>query len=116
VSARFYIDVHVPRAITLGLRLRGVDALTAQEDHARGLTDAALLDRATLLGRVLFSRDSDLLAEATARQRDGRSFAGVIFAHQLRVTIGRCIDDLALIATAADPTDLASRVEYLPLR
>ena len=30
--------------------------------------------------------------------------------------IGRCIDDLELIATAADPTDLANRVEYLPLR
>ena len=29
---RFYMDVHVPAAITQGLRLRGVDALTAQED------------------------------------------------------------------------------------
>lgn len=116
MSVRFYMDVHVPRAITFGLRLRGVDALTAQEDDARGLTDAALLDRATILGRVLFTRDSDLLAEATARQRSDLSFAGVVYAHQLHVTIGQCIDDLALIATAADPTDLANRVEYLPLR
>jgi hypothetical protein len=34
----------------------------------------------------------------------------------MHVTIGRCIDDLALIATAADPADLANPVEYLPLR
>lgn len=27
-----YMDVHVKQAITLGLRRRGVDALTAQED------------------------------------------------------------------------------------
>lgn len=27
-----YMDVHVPRAVTLGLRLRGVDVLTAQEE------------------------------------------------------------------------------------
>ena len=27
-----YMDVHVPRAITLGLRMRKVDVLTAQED------------------------------------------------------------------------------------
>jgi hypothetical protein len=69
-----------------------------------------------MLGRVLFSRDTDLLTEATARQRGGRSFAGVVYAHQLQVTIGQCIDDLKIIATAADPIDLTNRVEYLPLR
>jgi hypothetical protein len=29
-----YMDAHIPRAITVGLRLRGVDVLTAQEDNA----------------------------------------------------------------------------------
>ncbi len=28
----FYMDEHIPMAITLGLRMRGVDILTAQED------------------------------------------------------------------------------------
>ncbi len=28
---RFYMDQHVPRAVTLGLRRRGVDVLTTQE-------------------------------------------------------------------------------------
>jgi hypothetical protein len=110
------MDVHVPRAITEGLRLRGVVVLTAQEDGARGLTDPELLDRATALGRVLFTRDADLLAEATRRQRASRLFASLVYAHQLHVTIGRCVHDLELIATAADPTDLTGRVEYLPLR
>ena len=31
MSVRLYMDVHVPLAITEGLRLRGVDVLTAQE-------------------------------------------------------------------------------------
>jgi hypothetical protein len=52
------MDVHVPRAITEGLRLRAVDVLTAQEDGARQLGDAGLLDRSTLLGRVLFTYGS----------------------------------------------------------
>jgi hypothetical protein len=39
----------------------------------------------------------------------------VITAEQLRVTIGRCIADLELIAKIATPDDLANRVEYLPL-
>ena len=110
------MDVHVPRAITEGLRLRGVDVLTRRRDGARGLIDAEILDRASALGRVLFTRDADLLAEATQRQRTSRSFAGVVYAHQLHVTIGQCVHDLELIATATSPSDLTDRVEYLPLR
>jgi predicted nuclease of predicted toxin-antitoxin system len=71
VSVRLYTDVHVHRAITEGLRLRGVDVLTAQEDGARRLPDGELLNRATALGRVLFTQDVDLLREAAQRQRRG---------------------------------------------
>jgi hypothetical protein len=43
------------------------------------------------------------------------SFVGVVYAHQLRITIGRCVQDLELIAKASEPEELANRVEYLPL-
>jgi len=36
----FYMDHHVPRAITLGLRLREVDVITAHEDRTSELDDA----------------------------------------------------------------------------
>jgi hypothetical protein len=110
------MDVHVRRAITEALRLRGVDVITAQADGSARLPDAHLLDRAMALNRVLFSQDEDLLAEATMRQRAGRPFAGVAYAHQLRVNVGRCIADLELIAKATDPGDWRNRVEYLPLK
>jgi hypothetical protein len=110
------MDVHVHQAITVGLRLRRVEVLTAQEDGARQFTDAELLDRTTALGRVLFSQDEDLLREATRRQRSGECFAGVIYAHQLKVTIGQCIRDLELLAHAGEPEDFANWVEYLPLQ
>jgi predicted nuclease of predicted toxin-antitoxin system len=116
VSIKLYMDVHVRQAITMGLRLRGVDVLTAQEDGARRLSDPLLLDRATALGRVLFSQDEDLLVEAAQRQQQGMSFAGVIYAHQLKVTIGQCVRDLELVAHAGVPEDFANRVQYLPLR
>jgi hypothetical protein len=54
MTIALYMDEHVPRAITIGLRLRGVDVLTAQEDGRRNTPDADLLDRATALGRVIF--------------------------------------------------------------
>lgn len=111
----FYMDHHVPRAITLGLRLRGVEVITAYEDGISDLEDPALLDRAGELGRVLFTRDDDLLAEATKRQIDGIPFRGVIYAHQLRVSIGTCVQDLEIIAKAGEPEDLTNGIMFLPL-
>jgi hypothetical protein len=110
------MDVHVRQAITLGLCLRGVDVLTAHEDDASRLPDTLLLDRATALGRVLFSQDEDLLHEAAQRQQRGLPYAGVIYAHQLKVTIGQCVRDLELLARVGAPEDFADRVQYLPLR
>ena len=72
------MDAHIPRAITLGLRMRTVDVLTAQEDGAGTLPDPALLERATQLGRVLFTFDDDLLLEAVKRQAETKPFSGVI--------------------------------------
>jgi hypothetical protein len=109
------MDHNVPRPITVGLRVRDVDVLTAAEDGANTLPDPSLLDRATALGRVLFTRDDDLLAEAKHRQVHGIPFAGVIYAYQLTVSIGVCVRDLEIIAKASDPADLEGRVTYLPL-
>jgi hypothetical protein len=69
----------------------------------------------TTLERVLFTQDDDLLREAAERQRHGVAFAGVIYGHQLNVTIGQCIRDLELLARVNEPEDCANRVEYLPL-
>ena len=49
-----YMDEHVPRAITIGLRLRGVDVLSVQEDNFAGKSDSELLDRAIYLNRAIF--------------------------------------------------------------
>ena len=75
-----YMDHHVPSAITAGLRNRGVDVLTAEEDGSARLDDDPLLDRATSLGRVLFSQDQDLLVIAHGRLQTGTAFSGVVYA------------------------------------
>jgi predicted nuclease of predicted toxin-antitoxin system len=115
VSIKLYMDVHVRRAATHGLRRRGVDVVTAQEDGSARLPDPELLDRARSLGRVVFSQDDDMLREARRRQHDGVPFAGVIYAHQLRITTGQAVRDLELIAKVYEPEDLENHVEYLPL-
>jgi hypothetical protein len=109
------MDVHVRRAVTVALLERGVDVLTAQADATTETPDPVLLDRASELGRILFSQDEDLLSEAARRQRAAIPFAGVVYAHQLYVTIGQCIHDLELIANVGQPEDMANRVQFLPL-
>lgn len=116
MSVGIYMDVHVRRAISNGLRLRGVDVLTAQEDGTATLADPLLLDRATELGGVLFTHDDDLLHEAARRQRLGETFTGVVYAHQLNITVGECVSELELIAMLTDPEEWAGRIEYLPLK
>ncbi len=115
MAITFYMNQHVPRAITVGLRLRGVDVITAYEDGASTMDDSELLDRAAELNRVLFTQDDDLLAEAAWRQREGIPFHGVIYAHQLRASIGTCVHDLEIIAKAGEPEDLINGVVFLPL-
>src|SRR5262245_33017219 len=115
MSVNLYMDVHVPRAVTEGLRQRGVDVLTAQDDGTTRLDDPDLLDRAPALQRVLFSQDEDLLREAARRQGSSEHFAGLVYLHQQVLTIGQTIRDLELIAKVYEPEDMADRVEYLPL-
>jgi hypothetical protein len=109
-----YMDHRVPSAITAGLRQRGVDLLTAEEDDSARLDDDPLLNRATSLGRVLFSQDQDLLTAAQRRLQTGEAFTGVVYAHQLGISIGQAVRDLELLAKLLDPNEMQNRVEYFP--
>lgn len=115
MSVRLYFDVHVPSAIADGLWLRDVDVLRAQDDGASEFEDPRLLDRATELGRVLFTQDKDLLREARRRHHSGETFSGIIYVHQLNLTIGECVTDLEIVAKGSEPSEWIDRVEYLPL-
>jgi hypothetical protein len=109
------MDVHIRRAVTTGLRLRLIDVVTAQEDGAAEFNDDELLQRATELGRILVSYDEDLLREGAKRLKEGRDFSGIVYAHQLRISIGQLIDDLELIARTTSPDEWRGRIEYLPI-
>ncbi len=114
MAVGLYMDVHIPRVITNGLRLRDVDVVTSQEDETTTLADAKLLDRATELGRILYSQDDDLLADASYRLSKNIPFSGVIYSHQLKSPIGICIEDLEIIAKTFEPNEVKNIIEYIP--
>ena len=110
------MDEHVKSAVTEGLRQRGFDVLTSQEDGSDGLSDPEQLDRATFLGRVFVSQDEDLLSEGARRQSTGSEFAGIIYGHQLDLTIGQMISELEIVAYCLHETEIRGQIYYIPMR
>jgi len=115
VSLAFYLDHHVPAAIAAGLRQLQVDVLTVAEDGKAEWDDDQLLERALELGRIVFTQDRDFLVLAALWQQDRREFAGMVYGHQLRVTVGGAVRDIALIASVMTGAEMRNRVEFLPL-
>jgi hypothetical protein len=108
------LDAHVPQAIAEQLLRRGVDMVTAIEDGCAQLSDKDLLDRASSLGRVVFTQDIRFKALAEDWQRQSHPFGGLLFGHQRGATIGKYVSDLELVAKATDPGDWVGVVEHLP--
>jgi predicted nuclease of predicted toxin-antitoxin system len=115
VSVALFLDHNVRSAVAAGLRQRGVDVVTAFEDGSAELADESLLDRAKQLERVLFTHDDDFLAIANGWIAGKRPFAGIVYAHQCRLTVYQLIVELDMIAKVADLSDMQNRVEFLPL-
>jgi hypothetical protein len=112
----FYMDHHIHRSITEGLRRRGIDVLTAFEDGKEEEDDEALLERSTALGRILVSQDDDLLRIAARWQRSSRAFAGVAYAIQQHIDIGGTLEYLELIAHLKTADEMRNNIEYIPTR
>lgn len=112
---KFYFDHNVPKSILTGLRLKGIDIVTALEDKRSGLGDNQLLERAFELKRVMFTFDDDFLTVAQDFLIEEKDFYGIIYSHQLKISIGKCIEDLELIASVCDSKDLINQIQFLPL-
>lgn len=112
---QIYMDVHIPRSITNGLRLRKIDVITAQEDNSHLLPDDKLLIRASELNRVFVSFDDDLLRVANQFLKNGIMFSGLIYTHPLHLSINQCIQDIELIAEVLKPDEIVNQIIFLPL-
>lgn len=113
MSLALYMDHHVKSAVTEGLRRRGVDVITCAEDGTHQAEDERILERATELGRTVFTQDDDFLAIADKWLGHGRDFRGVIYAHQLAITVGQAVRDLELVAKVFTPEEMFNRILFL---
>jgi predicted nuclease of predicted toxin-antitoxin system len=112
---RYYFDHNIQRQIASGLRLRGVDLLTAYEDAMHEAADGDVLARAYQAHRVLVTKDHDFLKIARDRLRQQISFPGVIYITKDNLPIGQCIEELELVAKVYEPEEVSGRILFLPL-
>ena len=63
-------------------------------DGAATLDNSSPLDRPTEFNLPLYTHNADLLVESHRRRQASKSFAGVIYSHQLRGAIRICVNNL----------------------
>lgn len=106
---RFYLDENVPVVIAEQLHKRGIEVVTARNLGLLGDSDANHLARATRMGYVLCTHDSDYLALAAS----GIQHAGIVFAQQDVHTVGDWVKFLELVNTVYTDEEMHNRIEYL---
>ena len=104
----FYMDEHVAKSVTEGLRRRGVDVVTVQELGLQSGEDQQHLQRAAQEGRVVVTQDTDFLRLHAA----GVSHGGIVYAPQ-QTPVPQMLRGLMLIYDVLTPEDMIRHVEFL---
>ena len=104
----FYMDEHVPRVVTDGLRRRGVGVLTAQEANMMGASDSEHLEIAAKKGYVVFTHDADFLRLHAA----GASHSGIVYVPQ-QTPVGAIVRGLMVIYELLSSEEMIGRVEFI---
>jgi predicted nuclease of predicted toxin-antitoxin system len=106
---QFYFDEHIYEAVAHGLRLHGVDVLTAHEAGRRGLPDPDQLQFATAQQRVMVTFDTDYLM----LHQSGMQHAGIAWCPATSHSIGQLIQALLLLHGVLDRDTMQNHLEYL---
>jgi hypothetical protein len=106
---RFYLDENLPVEIARQLQSRNIEVVTVRELGALGDSDENHLTRATQMGYVLCTYDTDYVALAT----QGVEHAGIVIGQPESHHIGEWVNWLELMHAVYTPEDLHNHVEYL---
>lgn len=106
---RFFMDQHIPRPDSDGLRRHGADVSTTQDAARCGALDADQLAFATASGRVMVTFDADYLA----LRQTGIPRAGIAWCQEQKYAIGQLIRALRLLQGVLDADAMRNHLEYL---
>jgi hypothetical protein len=103
------LDENLTPKIAVQLRRRGIDVVSVHELGLSGDSDENHLQRATNMGRVLVTADTDFLVMAS----DGITHAGIIFGIQTALSLGDWVNALELVVAVYSSQEMLNHVEYL---
>ncbi len=96
--------------VASGLRLRGIDVLTAQEAGKLSGPDHEHLAFATQEERAIFTMDQDYLI----LHSQSNDHAGIVYAPQSRrPTVGECVRSLCLIHSVITAEEMVGHLEFI---
>ncbi len=106
---RYYLDEHLPAAVAVGLRDRGIDVVSTAEAGraAQEIADTDQLAYATAQGRALVTRDRDFIPLASTQL----PHAGIIYL-QRALSIGDTISYLEIMARLTAPDEIRDMLTY----
>ncbi len=108
-DVRFYLDENVQVAVAEQLERRGIDAVTVRSLNLLGDEDQNHLERATAMGRVLCTHDTDYYQLASR----GADHTGIVIGQQDRHTVGDWVNGLVLIHAVYTAEEMRNRIEFL---
>jgi hypothetical protein len=108
-ATRFYLDENVPVVIADQLNKGGIEAVTVRDLDKLGDEDVNHLKRATEMGYVLCTHDSDYVEMAST----GIEHAGIIFGQQDQHGVGVWVKFLELVHTVYTDDEMKNRLEYV---
>jgi hypothetical protein len=106
---RFHFDEHIPTAVALGLRRRGVDVTTTADAGLSGAADEEHVAFAVSEGRVIVTHDDDFLALHSR----GIRHAGIAYCAQGSRSVGKLLRSLLLLRECLTPEEMEDRLEFL---
>ena len=106
---RYYMDQHIPSAVTEGLRRRGIDVLTAGEANRCGFPDPDQLASADREERTIVSFDPDF----HVLHRIGQPHSGIAWCPATKYSIGELIQMLVLLHAVIPRDQMKNHLEYL---
>ena len=109
---RFYIDENVQVEVASQLSQHGIEAVSAKSLEKLGDTDANHLLRATDMGYVLCTYDTDFLRMSA----EDVQHAGIVFAGQYKSTIGGWVKELRKLHDEISAEEMIDRVVFINVK
>lgn len=115
MTIRLYIDEDsMSRALVRALQARGIDVTTALAEGMIEYPDADHLERATQLGRVLFTFNvGDFYQLHTEYLAHGKTHAGIVLRPQQRYSVGEQMRRLLKLIATKPAEEMKDTVEFL---